>query len=127
MISAVPTSGCALDDTACICSNTEIAAKVSTCMLANCTMQDSLETARVQADLCNLSKESQRLDIFMWTGIIYSIAVVFVCLRIAGKLVNKRLALDDYIVVCAIVFCALPVGCAIASTLTQSPSSVGHS
>ncbi|OWY51244.1 cytidine and deoxycytidylate deaminase zinc-binding region [Alternaria alternata] len=116
MISTVPTSGCALDDTACICSNTEIAAKVSTCMLANCTMQDSLETARVQADLCNLSKESQRLDIFMWTGIIYSIAVVFVCLRIAGKLVNKRLALDDYIVVCAIVFCALPVGCALAMT-----------
>ncbi|KAG9195625.1 hypothetical protein G6011_00746 [Alternaria panax] len=116
MISTVPASGCTLDDTTCICTNTQLAATISACMLANCSMQDSLETARVQADLCNLSEESQRFDIFMWTGIIYSLAVVFVCLRIAGKLVNKRVALDDYIVVLAIILCALPVGCVLAMT-----------
>jgi hypothetical protein len=96
-------------------------------MLANCTMQDSLETARVQANLCSLSEESQRFNVFMWTGIAYATGVVFVCLRIAGKLVNKRLALDDYIVIFAILFAALPEGCALASKSRQSRPIVHYS
>ncbi|KAI4630867.1 hypothetical protein J4E83_002391 [Alternaria metachromatica] len=79
-------------------------------------MQESLDTARVQAVLCDMSDESQRLDMFMWTGVIYSMAVVFVVLRIVGKLVNKRLAMDDYIVVFALVLCAVPAGCTLAMT-----------
>jgi len=115
MISIIPKSGCTLDDTACVCGNDQIAADVPACMLANCTMQESLDTARVQAVLCDMSDESQRLDMFMWTGVIYSMAVVFVVLRIVGKLVNKRLAMDDYIVVFALVLCAVPAGCTLAS------------
>jgi hypothetical protein len=83
-------------------------------------MQDSLDTSRVLADVCNLPDESHRLDMFVWTSSIYPLVFVFVCLRIAGKLVNKRLAMDDYIVVFALLLCSIPAGCTLASTLTES-------
>ncbi|RMZ71880.1 CFEM domain-containing [Pyrenophora seminiperda CCB06] len=89
---------------------------MSGCLLANCTMQESLQTARVQADQCSLSGESKRTEVFTYTIIVYSLAVLCVVLRIAGKLVSKRLSLDDYIVVFAILLSGLPVACVLRMT-----------
>lgn len=85
-------------------------------MLANCTMADNLGTARVQADLCNLTEESKRTKVFLYTGIVYSLAFLSVALRIAGKIVSKRLALDDCIVITAWLLTAVPLGCVLAMT-----------
>ena len=114
-ISALPASGCSVSDVDCICRDTQLAQTVSGCMLANCTMQESLQTARVQAEQCKLSRQSKRTEVFTYTIIVYSLAILCVILRIAGKLISKRLSLDDYIVVFAILISALPVACVISS------------
>ncbi|KNG46807.1 cytidine and deoxycytidylate deaminase zinc-binding region [Stemphylium lycopersici] len=83
MVSKIPTSDCSLEDTDCICRDEQLSSLVAGCMLANCTMQDSLQTARVQADLCDLPNDSKRLEVFTYTGIVYSVAFLFVALRTA--------------------------------------------
>jgi hypothetical protein len=85
-------------------------------MLANCTMADTLGAVKVQSDVCGYSQESKRTEMFMYTGIVYGIAILLVALRLAGKLVAKHLSLDDWIVVAALVLLALPVGCVLAMT-----------
>lgn len=116
MLLRVPASGCSLDDLDCICGDTELAKSLAACMLANCTMSDTLGTARVQADLCSLPQESKRMELFLCTSIIYFLAILLVALRICGKLVANHLSLDDWIVVAALLLLALPVGCVLAMT-----------
>lgn len=79
-------------------------------------MADTQKTARVQANLCNLSHETKRYDVVLVTGIVYALAVLLVVLRIGGKVVSKRLSLDDWIVACAVLLSAIPVGCVLAMT-----------
>ncbi|OAL47711.1 hypothetical protein IQ07DRAFT_682501 [Pyrenochaeta sp. DS3sAY3a] len=116
MLATVPATGCSLDDLNCVCSNEDLAHTLSACMLANCTMADTTGTARVQADLCDLSQESKRMQVFLYTGIVYSLAFLFVVLRIAGKMVSSRLSLDDIMVVAALLLTAVPLGCVLAMT-----------
>ncbi|KAJ8112826.1 hypothetical protein OPT61_g4902 [Boeremia exigua] len=70
-----------------------------------------VETSRVQADLCNLPEESKVQEITLYTGVVYSIAFLSVTLRIAGKMVSKRLSWDDIVVVAGLLLVAIPVGC----------------
>ncbi|KAH4063994.1 hypothetical protein HBI73_205670 [Parastagonospora nodorum] len=110
-------SGCAATDIGCICDSTSLEYALATCLLANCTMQDSLGVSRVQADLCHLSSESKTQQVILYTGIVYSIAFVSVALRIAGKLLLKRLAWDDAVVVAALLLTAIPVACVLQMAL----------
>ncbi|KAF2024235.1 hypothetical protein EK21DRAFT_79147 [Setomelanomma holmii] len=116
MFLAVPASGCSLDDTACLCSSKTLANSLSECMLANCTMADTLGTARVQAEICGFSQESKRTEMFLYTGIVYSLGFLLVVLRLAGKFVSQRLSWDDWVVVAAFLLTALPLGCVLAMT-----------
>ncbi|XPS78338.1 hypothetical protein M3J09_010353 [Ascochyta lentis] len=113
----LPASGCAPTDVECICSNEPLEYALAACLLANCTMQDSLETSRVQADLCNLSNESKTQDVILYTSIVYSIAFLSISLRICGKAVSKRLAWDDAMVVAALLLTVVPLGCVLDMTM----------
>lgn len=81
--------------------------------LTNC-LQD---TSRVQRDLCDLSDESKSQEVILYTSIVYSIALLSVALRIAGKAVSKRLAWDDVMVVAALFLTAIPMGCVLDMVL----------
>jgi hypothetical protein len=116
MFLTIPASGCSLDDLNCVCNNAELAQSLAACMLANCTMSDTLGTAQVQSDLCNLPHESKRQEMFLYTSIIYSVAILLVALRIGGKIVSKHISMDDWIVIAALLLLALPVGCVLAMT-----------
>ncbi|KAH8725647.1 hypothetical protein GQ44DRAFT_615438 [Phaeosphaeriaceae sp. PMI808] len=111
-----PISKCRLDDQDCICKDVELAQAQAACMLANCTMADTLVSARVQADLCNFSRESKQSAIFMYTGILYALAWLLIGLRVAGKVVSNHVALDDWIVVTALLILSIPVACVLAMT-----------
>jgi hypothetical protein len=76
----------------------------------------SVGTSRVQADLCNLSNESMKQQVILYTSIVYSIAFFFVTFRIVGKAVTRRLAGDDVAVVLALLLTAVPLGCILRST-----------
>lgn len=90
--------------------------RVGSCMVANCTMQDSLDTARVQADLCNLPNDSKRRRLLNLTIVVYVVCFTCVVGRTAGKIVSKRVALDDYIVVGTWLLGQVPLACALSST-----------
>ncbi|KAL6704955.1 hypothetical protein ACN47E_007500 [Coniothyrium glycines] len=111
MFGAVPAGGCTLDDIDCVCSNVGIAQTLAACMLANCTMADTESTARVQADMCNLSDESRRTEVFLYTVVVFSLAVLFVMLRIGGKYITGRLSWDDVVVVIALLLTIIPFAC----------------
>lgn len=65
----------------------------------------------MQADLCNLSKESKTQEVILYTSIVYSIAFISVALRVIGKAVSQRLAWDDAVVVAALLLTGIPLGC----------------
>jgi nitrate reductase gamma subunit len=85
-------------------------------MLANCTMSETLASVKVQADLCSFSKASKRTEMFLYTGIVYSVAGLLVALRVASKAVVKHLSMDDWLVLAALLVLALPVGCVLEMT-----------
>ncbi|KAH7067230.1 hypothetical protein BKA63DRAFT_570543 [Paraphoma chrysanthemicola] len=99
LLQTVPAAGCGLADIACQCSNQALVYSTAACMLSNCTMADSLGTAKVQADLCNLSHESRSSTLFVAFTIVFTMICVFVALRIANKLLTKRVKSDDYVIV----------------------------
>lgn len=73
-------------------------------------MEDSLNTAKVQKDICHLSNDSKQHDVYVYTITCYTIAAVFVILRVIGRIVTRRAAFDDYIVVTALLLTAVPLG-----------------
>jgi hypothetical protein len=73
-------------------------------------MEDSLNTAKVQHDLCHFSDESMQRDIYVYTITCYTVATIFVFLRVVGRRVAGRFNFDDYIVVAALLFTAVPLG-----------------
>lgn len=78
--------------------------------LAECRL---IDTAKVLADICNLSSESKTHQVFLYTIIIVSVAVVSVVLRITGKLLAGRISADDCIIVVAVLLTAVPAACII--------------
>ncbi len=81
------------------------------------------DTARVNAEMCMLSDESQRRSVIVYTIIVYAIALTLVALRVAGKVVSKRLAWNDAPIVAAVLLAAVPIGCVLASRSHQANSS----
>lgn len=79
-------------------------------------MADSLNTAKVQQDLCHLSNESKRHDVYIYTITCFTIAASFVFLRVVGRVVTGRFALDDYIVVVALLLTTIPLGLVLKMT-----------
>ncbi|KAH6625218.1 hypothetical protein C7974DRAFT_196432 [Boeremia exigua] len=114
LIQYVPESGCSLTDTLCVCTNAALNQQLSACMLANCTMADNLGTARVNAQMCVLSDESQRRDVIVYTITVYAVAVTLVVLRVAGKIASSKLAWNDAPIVAALLLAAVPIACVLA-------------
>ncbi|KAF1964808.1 hypothetical protein BU23DRAFT_491438, partial [Bimuria novae-zelandiae CBS 107.79] len=75
-----------------------------------CTMADTLDTAKVQAELCQFDNGSKLRDLYVYTITCYVIAAVFIGLWIVGRVTTRRLAFDDYIVVAAFVLTTIPLG-----------------
>ncbi|KAF2179503.1 hypothetical protein K469DRAFT_641054 [Zopfia rhizophila CBS 207.26] len=118
LLSTLPASGCGITDTVCQCGSNKLAQDTSACMLANCTMADSLQTAKVQASLCNLPNPDRSDEMIVYTAAVLAIAVFFVILRLIGKYLSNRLAKDDIVLVGALLLAVLPATCTIAmSTL----------
>ncbi|PVH95322.1 hypothetical protein DM02DRAFT_675569 [Periconia macrospinosa] len=115
-ISVIPESGCALDDLNCQCQNVGLAQANAACLLENCTMADALGTSKVQASLCGLPNESKSNKVLQATIVVYEAAFLAVCLRIYRKYIDKRLGVDDYTIIAAILLTTLPCGLVIAMT-----------
>ncbi|KAJ4987678.1 integral membrane protein (CFEM domain-containing protein) [Stagonosporopsis vannaccii] len=114
MVQYIPQSGCSLTDTLCVCTSAALNQQLSACMLSNCTMADNLGTARVNAELCMLSDESQRSSVIAYTIAVYTVAFTLVALRVAGKVVSTGVAWNDAPIVVAVLLAAVPIACVLA-------------
>jgi hypothetical protein len=139
LLSTISDSDCLPTDVDCVCQSQEITRDTADCMLANCTMQESLgmcslppcllvdgtltlppkDTARVQSDLCNLSDDSQTTQVVLYSSIIYSIAFIFVVLRLVGKTLSKGISWDDLAVVASLAIVTIPLGLVLDSKYTH--------
>ncbi|KAJ8111237.1 hypothetical protein OPT61_g6125 [Boeremia exigua] len=77
-------------------------------------LTDDAATARVNSDMCMLSDESQRRSVIVYTITVYAVALTLVVLRVAGKIVSKRLAWNDAPIVAAVLLAAVPIACVLA-------------
>ena len=132
---AVASDDCAPTEMSCQCKNGGLNQALSDCMLAKCSMSETLgmeshltfaelelsyacvDTAKIQANLCDFSHVSKTREQLIYTIVVYTIAAIFVGLRVAGKVLTKRLSPDDWVLVVAILLTAIPCGLVLASEL----------
>ncbi|KAH8882369.1 hypothetical protein GQ53DRAFT_665803 [Thozetella sp. PMI_491] len=99
LLRTVPAVGCALTNTTCQCASAPLATLTSECLLANCTMQDQLGVARVQASLCNLSHLDRSSESIAIVSSIFGVALFSVFLRLLYRYLSHTFYSEDYIIV----------------------------
>ena len=102
LLETVPAAGCGLLDTDCQCNSEALTYSTAACILANCTMADSLGTAKVQAELCNLPHESKTGILFASLTTVYATVCLFVALRFVTRMLTKRVRADDWCILAAL-------------------------
>ncbi|OBR11684.1 CFEM domain-containing protein [Colletotrichum higginsianum IMI 349063] len=109
LIQGIQGVGCDLTNTTCSCASTGLGQLVAPCLLANCTMQDSLDLAKLQATQCNLPHESQTAKVLAILIAVYTVAALAVGLRLLAKNLAKTWNLDDVLIISALVIAIAPV------------------
>ncbi|KAF2730968.1 hypothetical protein EJ04DRAFT_579458 [Polyplosphaeria fusca] len=116
LILSIPASDCSLADTECQCSDHDLGRIISGCIQKNCTITDTIATAKVQASLCQLPDESRAGGVMVSTVVGTVLATLFVMLRVIGKITMGRLSSHDWIILLALLLTAIPCGCVLAMT-----------
>ncbi|TDZ19264.1 Satratoxin biosynthesis SC1 cluster protein 4 [Colletotrichum orbiculare MAFF 240422] len=101
-------AGCAPTNTTCSCASPELGQIAAACLVANCTMQDSLDLAQLQAAQCNLPHESQTTKLLAILVTVYIMAVIAIGLRLVAKNMAKNWSTDDVLIVGAVVIAVAP-------------------
>ncbi|OHF01677.1 CFEM domain-containing protein [Colletotrichum orchidophilum] len=109
LIQGITGVGCDLTNTTCSCASTGLGQIVGPCLVANCTMQDSLDIAKLQQGQCNLPHESDTGKILAILITVYVTAVTAIVLRLIAKNLAKTWSLDDALIIAAIVIAIAPV------------------
>ncbi|KAL0943596.1 integral membrane protein (CFEM domain-containing protein) [Colletotrichum truncatum] len=108
LVQGITGAGCDLTNTTCSCASSELGPLTANCILANCTMQDSLDLAKLQASQCNLPHESQTTKMLAILVVVYTSAVVAIGLRLIAKSLAKTWSIDDVLIIAAIVIAIAP-------------------
>ncbi|KAL6233068.1 hypothetical protein BDW75DRAFT_246823 [Aspergillus navahoensis] len=108
MISTLGDSICSATDFACICADTELNSQLTACMLASCTVRESLTAQNYSYSTCQYpaTENTATFPIVNLVGII--VAIVSVALRGAYRIASGQLGLDDY-TICAALFVAVAI------------------
>ncbi|KAK2010439.1 CFEM domain-containing protein [Colletotrichum eremochloae] len=109
LIQGIQGVGCDLTNTTCSCKSTGLGQLVAPCLLANCTMQDTLDLAKLQARECNLPHESQTAKVLATLITVYVIALAALGLRLVAKTMAKMWHLDDVLIISAMALTIVPV------------------
>ncbi|KAL4899585.1 hypothetical protein BDW74DRAFT_171395 [Aspergillus multicolor] len=106
LIGALSNSTCDVTDSACICADTELNAQLTPCMLATCTVKESLTAQNYSYSTCQYpaSENTVTFPIVNIIGII--VAIISVALRITYRVLAGQLGLDDYTIVASLLVAA---------------------
>ncbi|KAF4810481.1 Satratoxin biosynthesis SC1 cluster protein 4 [Colletotrichum tropicale] len=108
LVQSITGSGCDLTNTTCSCASSQLGQLAASCLIANCTMQDSLDLAKLQARQCNLPHESQTTKMLAILITVYVTALIAIGLRLIAKSFAKIWSTDDALIVAAIVIAIAP-------------------
>ena len=67
--------------------------------------------AKVQADMCHRPNVSKTHEVLLYTSVCYPVAIGFVLLRLASRLIAKRIRMDDWIIFASLLITVLPMVC----------------
>ncbi|TDZ68423.1 Satratoxin biosynthesis SC1 cluster protein 4 [Colletotrichum trifolii] len=109
LVQGINGAGCAPTNTTCSCASAELGQMAAACLVANCTMQDSLDLAQLQAAQCNLPHESQTTKLLAILVTVYIMAVIAIGLRLVAKNMAKNWSTDDVLIVGAVVIAVAPL------------------
>ncbi|KAL3457761.1 hypothetical protein BJX64DRAFT_280358 [Aspergillus heterothallicus] len=109
-IQAVGNSTCAISDFACICADARISAQLEPCVLGACTIKEALRTKNLTYSTCDYPS-SNDTTIFPLTNLIgIIVAILAVALRVTYRAMDRRLGLDDIMIVISLFFAAAVSG-----------------
>src|SRR4051812_35065532 len=122
----IPASGCSLANTTCQCSNTRLVKTTAACMMANCTLAETLGTYismwedgltdllrvlalnKIQAAICQRPYESQNQKIRIMTIVTAVFTNTAALLRFVTRIsLHQTMGLDDLFIAGAVVSCAI--------------------
>ncbi|RGP79401.1 integral membrane [Fusarium longipes] len=108
MATSVSTSTCDLLDTDCVCKNEPLQADIEKCVLASCTVRESLSTKNTSMTLCGAPIRNRQHEVLAMNNILGTVSGIFVLQRFATKLFFKLpLGLDDLFIGLSMIF-AIP-------------------
>ncbi|KAL4930776.1 CFEM domain-containing protein [Aspergillus undulatus] len=102
----VSKSTCGLTDFACICPNPQINAQLQPCVLGACSVKEALTAQNFTYTICDYPT-SNDTGVFPITNIVgIIVAIISVALRVANRAMDKRLGMDDYLIILSLLFAA---------------------
>ncbi|KAK1641404.1 hypothetical protein BDP81DRAFT_310147 [Colletotrichum phormii] len=106
----VPTSGCQLTDTACLCTNEELNANLSVCVLQGCNYEDALKTKNGSATMCGLPVRDDTMKSPLVAGVGFGLALIVYILRMCSALpgCNRELSWDDWTITACVLLTIPP-------------------
>ncbi|KAJ0304007.1 hypothetical protein Brms1b_011424 [Colletotrichum noveboracense] len=106
----VPTSGCSLTDTTCLCTNEALNANLSVCVLQGCNYEDALKTKNGSATMCGLPVRDESLKPPLVAGVGFALALVFFILRLCSALpgFGRELGWDDWTIIACVILTVPP-------------------
>ncbi|KAF9877083.1 hypothetical protein CkaCkLH20_05349 [Colletotrichum karsti] len=108
LVQSITGSGCDITNTTCSCASSQLGQLAASCLIANCTMQDSLDLAKLQASQCNLPHESETTKLLAILITVYVTALIAIGLRLVAKSYARIWSIDDALIVSAIVIAVGP-------------------
>ncbi|KAL2857733.1 hypothetical protein BJY01DRAFT_201994 [Aspergillus pseudoustus] len=109
-LEAVGNSTCAISDFACICADALIRAQLEPCVLGACTVKEALHTKNLTYTTCGYptSNDTKVFPLTNLVGIV--VAILAVALRVMYRAMDRRLGLDDIMIIIALLFAAAVSG-----------------
>ncbi|KAL0930145.1 CFEM domain-containing protein [Colletotrichum truncatum] len=106
----VPTSGCKLTDTTCLCTNVELNAGLSTCVQQGCNFEDALKTKNGSATMCGLPVRDERLKPPLVAGVGFGLAFIVYVLRLCSAMPGsgRELSWDDWTITACVILTIPP-------------------
>ncbi|PSR99117.1 hypothetical protein BD289DRAFT_361467 [Coniella lustricola] len=107
-------SGCGLMNVTCQCGSTAQTGAVSKCLLANCTMQDSLGAFPSSTEQCDFPHESRSAAIIISMSVLWAGGMMAVALRVVSKCSTQTFCGEDYAIISVILLSTVPMGCVLS-------------
>ncbi|WXC49335.1 hypothetical protein QX201_009018 [Fusarium graminearum] len=124
MAVSVSNSTCDLLDTQCTCRNEQLQAEIEKCVLADCTVRESLSTKNASMTLCGAPIRNRQVEILAVNDVLGTTSGIFVLQRFATKLFYKLpWGLDDLFIGLSMLM-AIP--CMVINSYGLTPNGMGR-